>query len=1816
MNRYAFLLSLLFLSSCVNRNEINVKSRNFENEVEEQQNLVFTFSRDLVPDSLLNRWDTTGYIHFTPAVKGQFKWNTKNELTFSPMNGFRPSTDYKATLTNAIVSHSPGLTVSELPVLFHTPYLKLISATGYWDLSQKFSGKALLSVTLNFNNDIDPAQLKSLLKISLGEAKSNFTINGQLSKSITVVVDDMDKSKISSIPVKIEIVAGLKSNASVYVTKEPQLLSFVIDSPDKLQITRAEGEYVGTETVIHVYTNQGVGEDAVDKFIKLDPKVKFRTEVIANGFVIHSTFAEGMSYQLTVAKDMKGIFGGKMEADFSQLVPFGALEPSISFVSKKGIYLSSNSSRNIAVNIVNVPKVQVQVRKIYENNIVHYLRSNRWRDYNYDSYSYEEEYEGDGEDEEYEGDYSQRDNSVVYRYGDNNIDYYADMVFDRTYETRNLPKVNNANLLNLSLDDKKTYKGIYLVEISSVNSLYKHESKLVSISDIGLITKISEDQIYVFVNSIKTATPMQGVSISFISRNNQNVYTATTDGDGVAVFSNVRNKAGTFSIEMVTAKSGDDFNYLMLDDSRVNSSRFNVGGRHADPSGLMAFLYGDRNIYRPGENIYLNTIIVDETWQPVSNVPVKIKILLPDGKVFSTLRGMLDKQGSFSTSVKLPVATVTGTYIAEVYSANDVFLQSKDISVEEFMPDRIDVKLTLNKDDFNSDDSIIAKVNAVNLFGPPAADRKYETDFSVAYKYFYVKGFPGYNFSISGKREKEFANVLREGRTDKNGIANEVYMLEESMKNIGVLEGKVFATVFDETGRPVNRVKKFDIYTQDIFYGIKMNDYYVNAKDNIAIPLIAVDKDGKAKQAMAHVKIIRHDWYSVIEKSSSGGYRYVSHPNDRTMLERDVQITPKGYLLNYIPRESGDFEVQVTNSGNEHYVSSTFYAYGWGYTQNTSFQVNTEGQVEIKFDKEKYNPGDKANVLFTTPFSGKLLVTVECDKVLEYYYLNTDKKSAKLTLNVKDSYLPNVYVTATLFRPLDDGSIPLTVGHGFAPMIVNPDKNHLPVTIVAPAQSRSKTKQTIKIRTRPEENIELTVAVVDEGILQLKNFQTPDPYNFFYQKKALNVSSYDLYPVLLPDLKLKRSSTGGDASMDKRVNPLTNKRVKLVAFWSGILKTNSAGEATYTIDIPQFSGDLRVMACAYKNKAYGSNDAHIKVADPVVISSSIPRFLSPKDTLIMPVTLSNTTNSVMQLSARVNVTGPLIVVGLPVISVRVPAKSEKRVEYKVLAENAIGEGSINVVVDNSNEKFTEKTDITIRPSTSLLKNTQAGMIKGNTSQTVKADANYIPSSVSAKLIVSQNPMTQFTKQLNYLVGYPYGCLEQTTSKAFPQLYYSELVKNVKDAQATSSDPQYFVQEAIRKIASMQIYNGSFSYWPGGVVENWWATVYATHFLFECKKAGYDVSDDMLSNCMSYIAQKVKAHETETYFYWDEKNYLQTKTIAKKENVYSLYILALFGKPDLSSMNYYKSAMNILALDSRYMLACAYLAVGDRKSFDQILPKTFEGERSINCTGGSFYSYVRDEGIALNALLENDPENTQIGGMVRHLSSQLEKKYWLNTQEQAFAFLALGKFMKRQNENPVTAVIKIGDKVLDNFDGKEIVIRKGIANKDITIDVKGAGNLYYFLETEGISAKGEYKEEDSYLKARKTFFTRFGQPVSIKDIRQGDMIVIKLTLQNLERSRMDNVVLTDMLPAGFEIENPRISELPDMTWIKDEWQPDFFDVRDDRINFFTSVGTQPVNFYYVVRAVSTGSYTMGPVGADAMYNGEYHSYNGAGTVRIK
>jgi alpha-2-macroglobulin len=1818
--KYISLLCVLMLYACKS-NQVEVSSRNFQEQVDLQQNLIFTFNNKLIADSLVNKWDSTAYIEFSPEVRGKFKWTSANELLFSPDPGFRPSTDYRATLTKAVLNKAQSVNDTRLALTenttfaFHTPYLALQESEMYW--AKNPDGSIELRLNLNFNYQVNPMEVANLLSIRIDGQKTSFKVTSSIiAQTVSISIVQPSGASYDNKTALITVHEGLKCAQSDYVSRKPMELKKDVPGKDAFKIIQVSAEYEGETGYIQVFTSQTVESTNLSRFITLDPAMDFSAETRDFGFVIKGDFKVG-SYSLKISKNLRGIFGGSMPEGYEQVVVFGQMQPYISFASKKGLYLTSKGSKNIGVKIINVPKIRVTVYKIYENNIMPFMRNNG----SYNTWYAEGEYE--------EGYYTGS--------GENN--QYGDVVLEKEIDTKNLGKSGNMHLLNLELPaGTNTFKGMYAVKVASTEDQWLYATKLVSVSDMGFMVKETGDEIHVFANSILTANPLAGVSVNLVSSNNQSVYTAETDADGVARFTEISKKAPGFSIQMITARQGEDFTYMLFSQNKVETSRYEVGGMRDNPSGYQAFIYGERDIYRPGETVNLNTVIRNAHWKTVGDMPVKLKVLQPNGKEFTTLKGNLNAQSSFAASFTVPASAVTGTYMAEVYTSNDVLLSSKSISIEEFIPDRIKVNVNLGKPVYKVEEEIAVEATALNLFGPPAANRNYEMTFDLKRKNLVPKAYADYTFFVTNKGESRegnrqgrrnntagefsFKQELRQGKTDEAGLIREKFVVPAEYKDFGILTGSVFTTVFDESGRPVNRINRFDVLTQEVFYGIKQTDAYVNANQPVQVPLIALGKDEKPLQNVkAQVQLIRLNWQTALVKDGSGSYTYVSQKKEQFLEDKTLTISGTNTVYSFVPRQSGEYEVRVMKPGSRAYVSIELYAYGYGYTENSSFEVDKEGQITLEPDKPAYQVGDKAQILLKTPFAGKILVSVERNKVFEYMYVNTDKKSASVTIPVKEEYLPNVYITATLIKPLDDGAIPLTVAHGFVPLTVEAPDKKLPVEIVAAAQSGSKTRQTITVKTKP--GTEVTLAIVDEGILQLKNYSSPNPYDYFFQKRALEVNAYDLYPRLFPELSGK-SSVGGDGyDLARRVNPLTNKRVKLVAFWSGTLTANGNGEAQYTVDIPQFSGDLRIMAIAYKDDAFGAASRNMKVADPVVISTAMPRFLSPGDKLLVPVTLTNTTASATQARVKLKVSGGLAIADGSEQTLQLPANSEAQVQFAVNAAPAIGAGEVTVEVHALSKTYTDNTDITIRPITSLLKTSGSGVAAAGTSTNVKIAADFIPATTQAKLVVSNSPLAPFTGHLEYLLVYPYGCVEQTTSGAFPQLYAADLSsalhKNRAAAAFTAKNTRSIahenVQAAISRLQSMQMYNGALSYWPEGGYESWWGTTYAAHFLLEAKKAGFQVSDAVLDRIMAYLQQQVKRKKLEEYFYYNEQGTRLSKKITPKEVAYTLYVLALAGEADVASMNYYKSNKEALAIDSRYLLAGTYLLLGDHAGHKALLPGSFTGERSVNALGGSFYSYIRDEAIALNVLLETDPKNNQIPMMAKHLSEQLKTQKYLNTQERAFSLLALGKLAKKNNEADVKADIKTGNTTLASFNGEDVVLTKNLANKTISIQPGGNGSLYYFWQAEGLSETGEVAEADSYLRVRKTFFDRFGKPLTGTSFRQNDLVVVKITLASTDGSSVQNVVITDMLPAGFEIENPRIADLPEMNWASNAAAADHFDVRDDRIHFFTTATAQTQTFYYVVRAVSKGSFKMGPVSADAMYNGEYHSLSGAGEIQV-
>lgn len=1786
----------IFLFAC-NKNVVSLSYTNAKGEVPLLGNLIFRFNQSMVKDSMLNAWDSTDYVSFEPAIKGKFRWESPDQLVFSPSQSLNPATTYKAKIKNTVLKFSKYNDVKDADKIdFHTPDLSLDNSQIVW--IGETSTSAVPQVDLFFNYRINPQELKGRFKIEVEGKTMDFNV-------VTVSPDSKVSIRINGLKnedkdfnAKIIIDKGLKPEVGSNATTGPITASLTVPSPYVLTIQNVESQHDGMEGIIKVTTSQQLAGENLKPYIKFDPELGYTVESNENGFTLRSDkFDLDKSYVLTIVKGLRGKIGGILKEDFDGSVAFGELEANIRFTNSKAVYLSKNGGKNIEVQITNTPKVKLVISKIYENNL---LMSQRYGYYPQETRAIQASYE-----EEYEGDYYNESGSDA---------MLGDVIYEKEIETRSLPKSGAGRLLNFSQfeDRLPDFKGVYHIVIRSAEDYWVKDSRFISLSDLGLITKEGQDKIYVFTNSIKTALPVDGVNISIYSTNNQLLGTAATNTEGVAEIAYSKKDFAGFKPAMVIAKTADDFNYLPFNNTRVNTSRFEVGGKRNNPSGLDAFVYAERDIYRPGEKVNFSVIIRERQWKTPGDIPLKMKFLMPNGKELKSFRKNLNDEGSLEGSVDIAGSAITGGYTLEVYTSNDILLASKNFSVEEFVPDRIRINAKLDKTSLKPGESSTLSISAMNFFGPPAANRNYETEVQVKQKIFSPENFSGFEFSLANQNSF-FDKQVKEGKTDAEGNASEKYEVPATYANMGVLQTNFYTTVFDETGRPVSRATSVDVFTQDVFYGIKYDwFFYYPLNQPVKFQLVSVNKDGNAVTSTARIEVIKHEYRTVLTKSGSY-FRYESQKEDKLMTENQISVGNNS-VYSYIPRSPGDYEVRIYRPGANSYVSRSFYSYGsWG-GNNNSFEVNNEGNIEIELDKKSYLSGESVKALFKTPFNGKMLVTMETDHVVSYRYVDVSNRNANVDLKLSGDHVPNVYITATLIKPHEVSDIPLTVAHGFQNVTVEEKSRKIPIEIRSEKSVRSKTHQKVKVKAAPGSYV--TLSAVDNGVLQVTNFKTPDPYDYFYQKRALQVMAYDLYPLLFAEVRAKLSSTGGDGelSMDKRVNPMPAKRIKVVSYWSGIKKANGSGEAEFEFDVPQFSGEIRLMAVSYKGQNFGAADNTMTVADPIVISTALPRFLSPGDTVNVPVTLSNATDKATNVTASISTDGSLKVVGGNSQTVSLNAKSEGRAVFSIVANTTIGIGNVKIIVNGMGEKFEDATEISVRPPSTLQKVTGSGSIVGVSSQKINIGlSDFMTGSTDYNLVVSRSPVLELGEQLRYLVQYPYGCTEQTVSAAFPQLYYGDLADLMQLNKQNKMNANTNILEAIRKIKMRQLYNGALTLWDGEGREDWWTTIYAAHFLFEAKKAGFDVDNNLLETMLSYISNRLKNKETITYYY----NRTQNKKIAPKEVAYGLYVLSLAGRSNVPAMNYYKAKPEILALDSRYLLSAAYATAGDKKSFTAMLPSAFSGEESVPQTGGSYYSDVRDEAIALNTLIDVDPGNKQVDVMARHVSQKLKSRTWLNTQERAFAFLALGKLARSANNSTATAEIRIDGQTIAKVDGgKWRGDKAALKGTNIEIVTKGSGRLYYFWEAEGISASGAYKEEDSYLKVRKRFFDRFGKPIAGNTFRQNELIIVGISLEKSFSTSIENVVITDLLPAGFEIENPRTKDIPGMDWIKDGATPTALDVRDDRIHFFVDAHSNKQTYYYAVRAVSPGQYKMGPVSADAMYNGEYHSYNGAGVIRVE
>lgn len=1794
MKKLILVLSFLTLTTLFNScssTGVSVVDFSPRGEIKNLSTFTVEFSRDLAPQDMLDKWLDDEFIKFEPKIEGKYKWTSARTLIFSPDVPLQPIQSYKAEITGKVL-FDKNYSLDSDTYKFNTPDFDAMKAEFFYTHIPGQQYRVSIKANLYFNYAVNPGMLRDYLTFDRdgGDIKDYKIISENSADVIAVDLGEVQQSEKDQ-QYRVTIKSGLMSVIGKKGMETTRVFKYDLPPLTRLAITGIASGLDGDNKWIEVYTTQRADEKRIKDFVKTDPRGDLNFSVNDNSFRIEGKFPGTQVVNLTIEKGLPGLYGGELAFDFEQQVSFVNLSPSLNFTDKRGKYLMLSGEHNLELSAVNIPAVDVEISQVYKNNALYFIKQNNYS--GYEDYGYD------------------------YYYPYYNVSDYGHSIYKEKIKLKDSPNSLEKFSVNLDKIRSEKLKGLYVIEVRSTKDRWRNATKMLSLSDLGIIAKKSRNQLMVFVNSIATTKPVADVQISLISSTNQLIVSGKTNSDGIIKFDDLGEKMKDFSPRIITAETSDDFNLIDLPETRVETSRFDVGGQPENTSGYKSFIYGDRNIYRPGEQVNVSGIVRDEFTKAVKNIPVIIKVIAPTGKTFDEFKKNLNSEGSFDLSFKIPGYAQTGQYRTDIYTGSGSLIGSYTINIEDFVPDKVRVLLKNDKKEIVPGQTVNIDVSAEFLFGGKAAGLKYQADIQLRHKQFVSKKYSSYNFGNSSFKNPGIPNTIVDGTLDENGKADISFNSPADLQSSGIIAGYAFVSVFDLTGRTVNRISTFDVYPQKYFIGLKSPGYYFGTNQNIEFKTVAVDKnDNPASNLRAEVKLVRTEWQTVLKRNNSGHYVYASEKKEITEWRREMDLSGGEKNIPVNVERNGEYELRISKKGSDYYQAAKFYAYNWYSSSSSSFEVDKEGRVEIVFDKTSYEPGEKAKVLFTTPFAGRMLVTIERAGVYDYKYVDVKDRSTQVELNIDDKYIPNVYVTATLFRAhTANETMPFLVAHGFASMTVERKSNRLPVTITAPAKIKPNRKIEVTVKTVPRKNVYVTLAAVDEGILQIKNYATPDPYGFMYAKRALSVGSFDLYKLLLPEIISIKSSTGGDmlaSQLQKRVNPVSSQRFKLLAVWSGILKTDADGEVKVPVNIPQFNGEVRLMAVAYNGDRFGSGEAHMKVSEDLIMEPQVPRFLAPGDSLVMPVTLINTTDTKGGATVNIKVEGPLSVRSSSARNVSLDANSTGRALFVITTENKTGAGKIKLETTGlANVK--DEYNISVRPVSPYFSESASGVVENGSDIKLATASDYMQGTASSTLTISKFPALKFAKFLKYLVGYPYGCVEQTVSKIFPQLYFEDLAMLVAPEYYKTSSPVYFVNEGIRKLASMQLPDGSLSYWPGGSYSSWWGSVYAAHFLVEAKKAGFNVNENMLNRLLNYIG--TRARKKSTYDYVTYKNNSRTVTkIANKEILYSLYVLAAAGRGDISTMNYYKAKPHLVSADSRYLLAGAYALMNQWNSYYEIIPKSYSPENTDRLSGGNFDSGARANAIMLNVLVEVDPSNSQIPFIIRHLAGMMDRIY--STQDRSFAFLALGKASRLGENYDVNVDVYTDGKKIGSYDGKDRTFNLPEHAKSVSLKGSGKGKVYYFQSISGVK-NGSVKEKDSHISVRRSYFDyRTGLPVTNNNFTQGQLVICKITLAGGENSA-ENVVITDLLPSGFEIDNPRLSATPQLSdRYKGTMRVQYMDVRDDRMILFTNAERLTTRtFYYLIRVVNKGDFVLPVIGAEAMYDPEISSLSGAGVVKV-
>ena len=1609
--------------------------------------------------------------------------------------------------------------------------------------------------------------------------------------------------------------------------KEDGSATFEMPALDDFKVIHVKSGANPTTTIEVFFSDPLSKIQDMTGLFRLEPNADESISIDGNtARITPQTIATG-SIQLTVFAAVKNIFEKALGNDFVKTLEFVSLKPQVELIGE-GVIVPNTDGILFPFKAVSLSGVDVKIIQIFENNIVQFMQANQLNGNQeikrVGRVVYNQEIALTSKDPI---DYNVWNNfsldlSKLIEPEPGAI-YRVEISFRKKhslYPTTPLAKIDsytepkdlNENYNEPPEDSYWSYyedEDEYYIEGYNWNEkddpskdsyymLSEHKvARNVLASDFGIIAKAgSNNEYFVAVTDLRTTDPLGGIDIEFRNLQNQAMTTVTSNSDGLC---NVKLTDKPF---VLIAKKDKMRGYLRLDDaSSLSLSMFDVKGEELK-KGVKGFIYGERGVWRPGDIMFLTFILEDKNNVLPPNHPVVLELNNPMGQLSQRVVRSTNVNGFYSFNLRTQGDAPTGNWTVKILVGGSTF--ARTLRVETVKPNRMKINLNFPSTILHKGLTENGKLQVNWLYGAPASNSKVTIDATLASATTSFSSCKGFVFDDPTKTFSSQDISIFKGNVNAEGAADVKFKFDLAADAPGMVAVQMKTYAYEAGGNfSVDRAV-FNYSPFNAYVGVKIpegkgwnNALYSDEKN--LVPIALVNEDGKPISGKVKIEIYNvywRWWWDQSAEENMADYVSSQHANLMKTEYLDIRNGRRIYEMILGGEYWGRKFIRITDVNGGHSTGAIFYTTYKGWWSNAGSE-NPGGAEMLMFqtDKKQYKVGEKVSVELPVTHKGRALISIETgSKVIQNYWFSPVNNKSRFEFKVTPEMAPNIYIHVSYIQPHNHSKndYPIRM-YGVQAIAVEDPTTHLTPVISMKNELKPQEKFNVSIKEANGKPMTCTVAVVDEGLLDLTRFKTPNAWENFYTHEALGVRTWDLYKYVAGAFTGKLSglfSIGGDLYLNKNGKE-NNNRFKAVVLFQTPITINKGQSKTLSFTMPNYIGSVRVMVVAGDKGAYGSAEKTVPVKQSVMVLATLPRVISPSEIIKVPVTVFVTDKSVRNVRVDFATDQNFEVLDGGRRQIVFEKTGDKIVEFTVRAKNKIAQSKIVISAVSGSNKATSETNLQIRmpnpPVTSVL----TAAIKPGETWTQTISALGIQGTNSGVVEVSRMYPINLEKSLNYLIQYPHGCIEQITSAAFPQLF----LHNIMDlSDIRKGEIERNINATLAKIKSYQMTNGGFAYWPEnsyGVSD--WGTNYAGHFMLEAQAFGYQLPVGLLDPWVSYQTSQANNWQPKTNDYGSDLI-----------QAYRLYTLALAKKPALSSMNRMRETAGITEA-AKWRLAATYVLAGKSDIAGQIVNGLgVKPTKSVNYWD-TYGSPERDEAMILETLVLLK-RMAQAKPLVEDMANLLSSNQWLSTQSAAYMLLSISKYagINSTGENLTCDLTIDGVKVRVNSSKpiyqSQLNFNTGL-RKSVSITNRSGQNMYVHVQQQGIPVMKSQAAVASNLNLTVRYLDMKDKPVNPLQLKQGTDFYAEVTVTHPGvRLNYTELALSQLFPSGWEIMSSRLDAVKSAKLKGDVAR--YQDIRDDRVYqyFDLDKGQQKV-FKVLLHAAYLGTFYMPSVQCEAMYD---------------